>query len=325
MAIMRLKFRKQASKIKLEIVHFNIDFWQELGKTVKLATIVFLLVGSWGTTEIAQAETARIDNITVERQPDETYESLIGRAEAAARSAVQQGFDQGNRVTDVSVVVLGQNQGTITPVLTVELSRPQWNSSDVQNGITYFGSARSLLGLEEQQLANTNTNPNQPSSAETPPTPPEGQQNNSNAPGSSRELINNTPIQPITPPTPPGATPAPSPIPGGPALTPNPQQPSNTPETSPGNTSTPSNTPETSPGDTSTPNSTQQNNTAPSVNNATPPTTSPNSVNESNPQLTPPPVNDTTPQITGPTPVNPPGLPQGTPSNSTNSDTPTSP
>lgn len=307
---MRL-FRKQASKIKPEIAYSNIDFWQELGKTVKLATILFLLVGSWGTIEVAQAETARIDDITIERQPDETYESLIGRAEAAARSAVQQGFDQGNRVTDVSVVVLGQNQGTIAPVLTVELSRPQWNSSEVQSGTTYFSSARSLLGLEEQQLANTNNpNPNQPSSSETPPTPPEGQQNNSNAPGSSREVINNTPIQPITPPTPPGATPTSSPIPGGPALTPNPQQPS---------------TPETSPSDTSTPSSTPQNDTAPPVNNATPSTTSPNSVNESNPQITPPPVNDTTPQITGPTPTNQPSLPQGTPSNSTNPNTPTLP
>lgn len=292
---MRLKFRKQASKIKQELAYSNIDFWRGLTKTVKLATILFLLLGSWGTIEIAQAETARIDDITIDRQPDETYESLIGRAEAAARSAVQQGFEQGNRVTDVSVVVLGQNQGTIAPVLVVELSRFQWNNSDVQSGMTYFSSARLLLGLEEQQLANTN--PNQPSASENSPTPPGGQQNDANSPTNSRQVIESIPAQPVTPPTSPGISPPP--LPGGPALTPNPQEPA-------------------------TPDSSSDNNSNPNSTNNTPQTNTP-SGDSSQQNITPPPVNNSTPQITGPTPGNEqslPSLPQGTPSNNTNSNTP---
>jgi len=294
---MRLKFRKQASKIKQKLTDSRIDVWQRLTKIAPLTSILLLLIGSWATTGIAQAETARIDNITIERQPDENYESLIGRAEAAARTAVQQGFDQGSQVTNVSVVVLGQNQGIIAPVLVVELSRPEWNSRQTQNGITYFSSARSLLRLDEQQLANTN--PNQSPEQATPSTPPGGQQNNSSFPGSSREVINSTPAQ-QSPTTLPGATP----LPGGPALTPNPQEPVTTPTTSPGDTSTP-------PSDTSNPNNN------PGTTNSTP-------VNNSTETTNPTPVNNDTPQITGPTPVNEPSSsnsPQGTPSNNTNPNT----
>lgn len=307
---MRLKFRKQASKIKEKLTHSKIYFWQRLTKIAPLTSILLLLIGSWMTTEIAQAETARIDNITIERQPDENYESLIGRAEAAARTAVQQGFEQGSQVTDVSVVVLGQNQGIIAPVLVVELSRPEWSNS-TQNGITYFSSARSLLRLDEQQLANTNPNPSP--EQETPPAPPGGQQNNSSSPGSSRDVINTTPAQ-QSPSTLPGATS----LPGGPALTPNPQEPATTPTTSPSETSTP-------PVDTSTPNNNPgTTNSNSNFDNSTG-TTNPTPVNNNTLENTSPtPVNNDTPQITGPTPGNEqssPTFPQGTPSNNTSPNT----
>lgn len=307
---MRLKFRKQASKIKQKLTDSRIDVWQRLTKIAPLTSILLLLIGSWATTEIAQAETARIDNITIERQPDETYESLIGRAEAAARTAVQRGFDQGSQVTDVSVVVLGQNQGIIAPVLVVELSRPEWTNS-TQNGITYFSSARSLLRLDEQQLANTN--PNQSPEQATPPTPLGRQQNNSSFPGSSREVINSTPAQQSNPPTLPGATP----LPGGPALTPRPQEPATTPTTSPGDTSTP-------PVDTSNPNNNSGTTNSNSNFDNNTGTTNPTPVNNSTGTTNPTPVNNDTPQITGPTPVNEPSSsnsPQGTPSNNTSPNT----
>lgn len=319
---MRLKFRKQASKIKQKLIYSKTDFWQRLTKIAPLTSILLLVIGGWATPEIAQAETARIDNITIERQPDENFESLIGRAEAAARTAVQQGFDQGSQVTDVSVVVLGQNQGIIAPVLVVELSRPEWNNS-TQNGITYFSSARSLLRLDEQQLANTN--PNQSPGQETPPTPPGGQQNNSSSPDSSREVINSTPVQ-QSPSTLPGATP----LPGGPALTPNPQEPATTPTTSPGDTSTPpvdTSTPNNNPGTTNS-NSNFDNNTGITnpnpVNNNTGITNSTPGNNNTLENTSPTPVNNDTPQITGPTPVNEqssPSLPQGNPSNNTSPNT----
>ena len=121
--------------------------------------------------QIAQAHTKRVD-LSLERQPNETYENLLLRAEAAAREAVQTSFDQDIRVTDVSVIIMAQNQGAIAPVLSLEVNRSQWRSRpDIQGWITYFVSARALLQFEDlatttpgqPETANPYSKPRQPS------------------------------------------------------------------------------------------------------------------------------------------------------------------
>lgn len=221
---MRFIFRPQASKTNQRQNKHRSDFRRSLTNLTQLTTLSLVFIGlGLSTPQAARAETARIDGITIDRQPDETYDKLIQRAESAAITALQQGFSQA-QITDVSVIILGQNQGVIAPVLSVEVSRPQWNGGS--NGFTYFNSARSLLRLDEQQLATVDS-PQPPGT--TPRVPSRPQQNNSNPrPGSARELINSTPVQPVNPPT--GA----APLPGSPALVPRPQAPGVTPVTSPG-------------------------------------------------------------------------------------------
>ncbi len=110
---------------------------------------------------IAQDHTKRVD-LSLERQPNETYETLLLRAEAAAREAAQTSFDQDIGVTDVSVIIVAQNQGAIAPVLSLEVNRAQWLSRpDVQRWITYFVSARALLQFEDV----ASTTPDQPETA----------------------------------------------------------------------------------------------------------------------------------------------------------------
>ncbi len=228
-------------------------------RATQWTAIASILVGLGVTIQqTAQADTARIDDITIDRQPDETYDSLIQRAESAARTAVQQSFDRA-QITEVSVVILGQNQGVIAPVLTVEVSRPQWSSgNNAQDGFTYFNSARSLLRLEEQQLATADSPPEQRNT----PVPPRRQQNTPRTPSNSREIINNAPIAPATP------APGANPLPGSPALVPRPQAPGVAPVTSPGNNeNTGNNVNTTSPGN----NEGQGNN----VNTTAPPPSAP--------------------------------------------------
>ncbi len=229
---MRLIFCKQALKTKQHQNKSKPDFGQWITRATQMTALSLLIIGFGSLGEqTAQAETARIDDITIDRQPDETYDSLIQRAELAATSALQQGFDQGSQITDVYVVILGQNQGVIAPVLAVSVSRPQWNGGS--DGFTYFNSARSLLRLDEQQLATADTPPQQ---RNTPPVTPR-QQNNPNPP-SAREVINNAPTQPTNS--------APStPLPGSPALVPSPQSPGTPLVPSPQSPGTPSvNSPE---------------------------------------------------------------------------------
>lgn len=158
---MNCNSRNQAllvTQCKASILSYTLNqSWKWIAKKTPIATLVVLLGlggGFWLTTEanapkVAQAETTSID-LSIVRQPDETYETLLDRAEAAARTAVQDNFEQDMNLTDVSIMVVAQNQGSIAPVLSLEVSRTQWFSNpDVNRWVTYFTTARSLLGFED--------------------------------------------------------------------------------------------------------------------------------------------------------------------------------
>ncbi|HYX14584.1 MAG TPA: hypothetical protein VE944_09475 [Nostoc sp.] len=125
-------------------------------RIIPLAVLLISTVPAWFLMEtlapqVVRAYTARVD-LAIDRLPDENYETILRRAEAAARASAQRSFDQDILVTDVSIIVSVQNNGSIAPVLTLEVSRPQWRSRpDAQNWATYFKTARSLLFLENSQ------------------------------------------------------------------------------------------------------------------------------------------------------------------------------
>jgi hypothetical protein len=122
-------------------------------RIVQLGVLLFSAVPVWFAYEaiapqIVRAYTARVD-LAIDRLPEETYETILTRAEAAARAAAQRSFDQDILVTDVSVIISVQSLGAIAPVLALEVTRPQWrNRPDPQRWATYFKTARSLLLFE---------------------------------------------------------------------------------------------------------------------------------------------------------------------------------
>lgn len=129
-----------------------------LHKQIRIAGAAILLFTSvpiWLVSEIAtiqqvNAYTARADLI-IDRLPEETYETILRRAEAIARAAAQRSFDQDILITDVSVIVSGQNYGAIAPILELRVSREQWrNRPDAAIWATYFKSANSLLLFNRQ-------------------------------------------------------------------------------------------------------------------------------------------------------------------------------
>ncbi|WP_460202113.1 hypothetical protein [Scytonema sp. NUACC21] len=124
-----------------------------IGKKIRIGSAVFVLstvVPVWLASEaivpqVVQAYTARV-NLSIDRWPEENYETLLSRAEAAARAAAQRSFDQDILVTDVSIIVSVQNYGAIAPVLELKVSRPQWrNRPDTKLWATYYKTARFLL------------------------------------------------------------------------------------------------------------------------------------------------------------------------------------
>lgn len=177
-------------------------------QTVALGVILGLGGGFWLINEVLTpqtvvAYTVRV-NLPVNRQYNESYKTLIQRAKAVALETTEQKFYQNIRVTDVSVIVVGQNQGAIAPVLSLTVSRPQWHShmatcgkkqslsnclANRQRWVRYFSDARSLLGFEDvaktitTDVDNPAPTPNQTPQPETntAPTPSQSPQPDADA------------------------------------------------------------------------------------------------------------------------------------------------
>lgn len=72
----------------------------QIDKKIRTFPLIFLLlfpVPVWLVTElvfpqIVRAYTARVD-LTIDRLPDEAYETILRRAEMSARAAAQRSFD----------------------------------------------------------------------------------------------------------------------------------------------------------------------------------------------------------------------------------------
>ena len=158
-----------------------------LPRILGLVTCAGLAGGVWLTQaaiapSVAQAYTARVD-VTLDRRPGETYETLLRRAEAAARAAAQRGFDRDILATQVLVIISAQSEGSVVPVMTLDVSRNQWRGRpDPQRWATYFRSSQALLNLQRLPAAEANSQPapppapfvpSQPNSL--PPAPPSTQ------------------------------------------------------------------------------------------------------------------------------------------------------
>jgi hypothetical protein len=118
-----------------------------------LIILVGLAASFWVVSEITAPQISEADTerttFSIERQPNETYETLLSRAENAAFAIAQQRFDQGSPVSKVIVIVTAENNGLVVPILSLEVSRDQWKRRmQPQRWITYLTSSRSLLGFE---------------------------------------------------------------------------------------------------------------------------------------------------------------------------------
>ncbi len=147
-----------------------IPFMPSIVHKIRRGLGLFLLASAvpmWLTIEaiapqVVQAYTTRVD-LSLDRLPEESYQSLLTRAEAIARAGAQRSFDKDLLVTDVSIIVSVQNQGTVVPVMLLEVTRPQWRSQpDTRRWATYFKVARTLLFLGNSSKINNSPITKQP-------------------------------------------------------------------------------------------------------------------------------------------------------------------
>ena len=116
------------------------------------AGLVALLGGTgiWLTEALiapqaSQAYTSRVD-LFLAREMDETYETLLRRAEMAARAGAQRSFDQDLLITNVSVTVVAEDDGITVPILALRVDREEWRTRpETYYWATYYRTAEALL------------------------------------------------------------------------------------------------------------------------------------------------------------------------------------
>ncbi len=161
------------------------SFIGQIAKKIRSFPLIVLLfspISVWILTEaiapqVVRAYTARVD-LNIVRMADESYETVLRRAEAISRAAAQRSFDQDILATDVSVIVTVESYGAIAPILALEVSRQQWRTRpDPKRWATYFKTARSLLLFDTKPAISTNIG--QPAPTMTPAASPANTTNNS--------------------------------------------------------------------------------------------------------------------------------------------------
>jgi hypothetical protein len=93
----------------------------------------------------AEAYTHRL-NLFLVRESGESFETFLRRSEIIARAGVQRSFDSDVLMTEAIVTIIGESQGLAMSVLTVSVSRSDWQRQpDVLAWIEYYPAARALL------------------------------------------------------------------------------------------------------------------------------------------------------------------------------------
>lgn len=127
-----------------------------LRRSVVSAGVAALLGGTgiWLTEALiapqaSQAYTSRLD-LFLAREAGETYDTLLRRAEMAARAGAQRSFDQDLLTTNVSVTVVVESSGITVPVLALRVDRDEWRARpETYYWATYYRTAEALLSAPE--------------------------------------------------------------------------------------------------------------------------------------------------------------------------------
>jgi hypothetical protein len=105
-------------------------------------------------------------NVSIRRQGNETYNQFLERANSLAKNTIEQRFKTDRELDALNVVVIGENNGAIAPLLAVKVNRDNWQANpNVQKWSNEFPFSQSLLGLESPPPPTT------PSAAAAPPPP----------------------------------------------------------------------------------------------------------------------------------------------------------
>ncbi|MBD2108186.1 hypothetical protein [Nodosilinea sp. FACHB-13] len=133
------------------------DLKKMIGKLLAAAVLASFLEAF----PIGQLVHAKPDSmtVTVEVYGIPTRSDLDRQAESAAADEITKAFTQNSQLSSVQINVLGQLNGRVVPIFSLNVSREQWSSNRriaLQNA-QYYYSSYSLLGLDSTDEGRTST------------------------------------------------------------------------------------------------------------------------------------------------------------------------
>lgn len=111
---------------------------------------ILVLSSLASTLSIATAELVE-RNLIVNSDGSKSFETLLRQAQDLAKDLIEEEFAQNPDVTEVSILISGEHQGQIVPLLRSQVSRSQWQQdSSMPRWTRYFANnSRVLLGFNK--------------------------------------------------------------------------------------------------------------------------------------------------------------------------------
>ncbi len=100
------------------------------------------------TISIASAELVE-RNFILNSDSNPSFETLLQQAQDLARQSIEQEFAENPETNEISIMVLGEHQGQIVPLLRSQVTRTQWQrDSRIYRWTRYFANnSQVLLGF----------------------------------------------------------------------------------------------------------------------------------------------------------------------------------
>lgn len=152
------------------------NFKPRLGSAIALGLrfasigLVSLHLASLAPRPVRAASQRLTLNLSV--QPGDSLRDLLDRAEARTASVVRDTFSRDITLSDISLIVLGERDGLVTPLLSLNVRRDRWRTDPrVSTWAQYYPNASSLLGVEAIAPDSPDSTPDTTPTSERPTRP----------------------------------------------------------------------------------------------------------------------------------------------------------
>lgn len=114
----------------------------------RLLWTTILGINSFLTTIPSALAQTKESNLILNLNTNQTFEKNLEQAEDLAQLTIVEEFGTNPEISEISILVSGENKGQIVPLLRSKVSRSQWQiNSNIQRYTVYFRSSGVLLGF----------------------------------------------------------------------------------------------------------------------------------------------------------------------------------